>query len=181
MSVAADIRRRAAEWAARVRTNPYFARGLFSAAAVVALDQASKYWIVHQVRLPQRGKIEISGIFDLSYVENTGASFGLLAGGMASRVLLSLISTGVALGLIYWLASLRRKVAVAGVALIIGGALGNLYDRLAYGYVVDFLDFSGLYFPWVFNVADASINVGIALLLLDAWLTRERKSPGEKS
>lgn len=172
-----EITKRAVGWLAKARANPYFRRGLLVAAAVVVLDQATKYWIVHRVRLPERGKIEISGIFDLSYVENTGASFGMLSGGLASRIILSLISTGVVVGLVYWLAGLRRKVAVAGVGLIIGGALGNLYDRLAYGYVVDFLDFSGLYFPWVFNVADAAINVGIAFLLLDAWLTREPKKP----
>ena len=74
-----------------------------------------------------------------------------------------------------WLGRLNRPVAVAGVSFIIGGALGNLYDRVSYGYVVDFFDFSGLGFPWVFNVADAAINIGVACLLLDAWQTRERK------
>lgn len=179
MSRAEDMKitSRAIGWLAKARANFFFLRGLIVAAVVIVLDQATKYWIVHQVGLPRRGKIEISGVFDLSYVENTGASFGMLSGGLASRIILSIISAGVVVGLAYWLADLRRKVAVAGVGLIIGGALGNLYDRLAYGYVVDFLDFSGLYFPWVFNVADAAINLGIALLLLDAWLTRERKSP----
>lgn len=183
MSRAEDMKvtTRAVGWFARARANPFFLRGLIIAAAVVVLDQATKYWIVHQVRLPERGKIEISGVFDLSYVENTGASFGMLSGGLASRIILSIISAGVVVGLGYWLAGLRRKVAVAGIGLIIGGALGNLYDRLAYGYVVDFLDFSGLFFPWVFNVADAAINVGIGLLLLDAWLTRERNSPDKTS
>ena len=57
---------------------------------------------------------------------------------------------------------------------MIGGAVGNLYDRVAYGYVVDFLDFSGMYFPWVFNVADMGINLGVGLLLLDAWVNRDR-------
>ncbi len=163
-------------WWAEARANRYFRIGIISAAAVALLDRISKYWIVEIVRLPARGKIEISGIFDLSYVQNYGASFGMLSGGLASRIILSMISAGVALGLAYWLGRLRRPVAVAGVAFIIGGAIGNLYDRVAYGYVVDFLDFSGLYFPWVFNLADAAINVGVALLLLDAWQTRERKA-----
>lgn len=168
---------RAQSWWADARANPYFRIGAIAAAIVALLDQASKYWIVEIVQLPARGKIEISGIFDLTFVQNFGASFGMLAGGIVSRVFLSALVAGVAVGLAIWLGRLRRPVAATGVAFIIGGALGNLYDRIAYGYVVDFLDFSGLYFPWVFNVADTAINIGVALLLLDAWNTRERK-PG---
>lgn len=166
--------KRAGAWWAQARSNRLFHYGLLGAAVVAALDQASKYLMVHVLDLPGRAKIEISGIFDFSYVQNYGASFGMLSGGIGSRIILSLISTGVAFGLAYWLGTLRRSVAAAGVSLVIGGAVGNLYDRVAYGYVVDFIDFSGLYFPWVFNVADAAINVGVALLLLDAWQTRER-------
>lgn len=170
-------------WWAQARANRLFHYGLLGAAVVAALDQASKYLMVHVLDLPSRQKIEISGVFDFSYVQNYGASFGMLSGGMGSRIILSLISTGVALGLAYWLGTLRRPVAATGVSFVIGGAVGNLYDRLAYGYVVDFIDFSGLYFPWVFNVADTAINVGVALLLLDAWQTRERPdqaTPAEK-
>ena len=156
--------------------NRYFRLGMAAAIVIAVLDQISKYWIVHVIELPVRQQIEISGVFDLTYVQNYGASFGLLAGGLASRILLSLISTGVALGLTYWLGQLRRPVAAAGVSFVIGGALGNLYDRAMLGYVVDFLDFSGLRFPWVFNVADAAINIGVGLLLLDAWRTRDQKT-----
>lgn len=172
-------------WWAEARVNKLFWRGLALAALVVVIDQASKMWIVHGLDLPRLGKIEVSGIFDLSYVENRGASFGMLHG---MRWPLALISIGVVLGLGWWLGRLKRIPAVLGVGFIIGGALGNLYDRLAYGYVVDFLDFSAVPFPnfaridgfpfievfiggfiWVFNVADTAINVGIALLLYDAW------------
>lgn len=163
---------RARDWWGEARANPYFRYGLAAAFVVALLDQLLKYWIVEIIRLPALGKIEISGIFDLTYVQNYGASFGLLSGGLASRIILSIISTGVAIGLLVWLGRLRRPAAVAGVASIIGGALGNLYDRIAYGYVVDFFDFSGLMFPWVFNVADMAINIGVAFLVLDVWLTR---------
>jgi len=175
-----NLAKRMLDWRTEALANPWFFKGFIGGLGVALLDQATKFWIVHRVRLPERGRIEISGVFDLTYVENTGASFGMLAGGIASRIVLSSISIGVFVGLTYWLARLRRPIAVVGVGLIIGGALGNLYDRLAYGFVVDFLDFSGLYFPWVFNVADASINVGIAALLLDAWRTREPKIPRQK-
>jgi signal peptidase II len=184
---AAAVIGRLTGWWAEARANRLFWLGLAGAAAIIVLDQASKFWIVHVVDLPSLKKIEISAIFDLSYVENRGASFGILHG---MRWPLALISTGVALALGWWLGRLKRPLAAAAVACIIGGALGNLYDRLAYGYVVDFLDFSGVPFPnferiadfpfinvymggfvWVFNIADAAINVGIALLLFDAWRT----------
>lgn len=156
------------DWFAAARTNAHFRWGVLAAALIAIADQASKFWIVHVAELPLKRKIELSSIFDLTYVENRGASFGMLAGGMASRVILSLISITVATALVIWLARLKRRFAAAGAALIIGGALGNLYDRIAYGYVVDFLDFSGLMFPWVFNIADAAINVGVGCLIVDA-------------
>ncbi|WP_425410296.1 signal peptidase II [Hyphococcus sp.] len=170
MSETQTYRHRINEWWSTARQNKLFWRGLLGAAVVIIIDQASKLWIVHGLGLPEIGRIEISGIFDLTYVENRGASFGMLSG---MRWLLSVISVGVALALAVWLGRLNRPIAAIGVSFIIGGALGNLYDRLAYGYVVDFLDFSGLAFPWVFNVADTAINVGIAFLLLDAWNTRD--------
>lgn len=187
---ASKIGSRAASWWAAARTNPLFRQGLIGAAAIAVLDQATKYWIVEIVKLPERRvpcaknpveicrQIPLSPIFDLTYVENRGASFGMLAGGTASRVFLTAISLGVSVFLIGWLGRLARPIAAAGVGLIVGGAVGNLVDRLRYGHVVDFLDFSGLYFPWVFNVADAAINVGIALLVIDWWRTEQAAKKG---
>lgn len=173
------LKSRADAWFAAARANPLFRAGMIGAACVAILDQAAKFWIVEILRLQARagGRIELSPIFDLTYVQNKGASFGMLAGGAGSRILLSLISIGVSTALTLWLARISRPIQAAGVALIIGGAVGNLVDRLLLGYVVDFLDFSGLHFEWVFNVADAAINVGIAFFLLDAWLDRKRGGP----
>ena len=170
---------RMADWRRAAFSNPLFFRALPAGIALAIIDQLSKYWIVHIVELPKRRKIELSNIFDLTYVQNYGASFGLGAGGLVSRVVLSVIVIGVFIGLVTWLGRLTRPIAATGVAFVIGGALGNLYDRVAYGYVVDFLDFSGLHFPWVFNIADISINIGIVFLLLDAWHTRDLPDPGE--
>ncbi|MBB5517932.1 signal peptidase II [Amphiplicatus metriothermophilus] len=174
---AASLPARARAWLAAAQANPCFRRGMLGAAGVVALDQASKAWIIHGLDLPERQRIEISPVFDLTYVQNYGASFGMLAGGMGSRILLSLVAIGVAAALTVWLGRLGRTWAAAGCAFVIGGALGNLIDRVRQGFVTDFLDFSGLYFPWVFNVADAAINVGVACLVIDAFLHRERKHP----
>ncbi len=170
------MKSKVAAWVADARANPLFACGLVAAAAVAILDQATKFWIVNIVDLPMKRRIEISPIFDLTYVQNRGASFGMLAGGMASRILLSTISIAIATMMVVWLGRLKRRFAAAGASLIIGGAIGNLYDRVSYGYVVDFLDFSGLMFPWVFNVADAAINVGFACLILDAVLHKDGKA-----
>jgi signal peptidase II len=184
----AVLREKAAGWFAEARANPLFLFGLAGAGAVAALDQATKYWVVRVLDLPSQLKacdlkpgefcrqISLSPIFDLTYVENRGASFGMLAGGMASRILLSSISIAIATVMVVWLGRLNRRFAAAGAGLIIGGAIGNLYDRVRYGYVVDFLDFSGLMFPWVFNVADAAINVGFACLIIDALLHKDGKA-----
>jgi len=121
---------------------------------------------------PYGRSIPLAPVFSLSMVWNRGVSFGLLAGDQA-RYVLSLFSFAVAGGLTVWLASIRRPLLLVGVAGVIGGAIGNLIDRLRFGAVVDFLDFSGLYFPWVFNVADASITCGVGVILLETLVRGE--------
>lgn len=154
--------------------------GLLIALAVLVLDQASKHWVLAGVRLQDIRKIELSPVFDLSFVANYGVSFGLLqADQLWGRLLLILLSGAIAAFFVYWLRSARRALTVAALGLVIGGALGNLIDRARFGYVVDFLDFSGMFFPWVFNIADAGITVGAALLMLDFLRSGElTASPG---
>lgn len=174
-----DTMSRVRDWHSAAGSNPLFTRALIAAFVLAVVDQLTKWWVVGPLNLPDLGQIELSPIFDLTFVQNRGASFGMLAGGMGSRILLSAISIGVATGLIIWLARLHRKWAAVGIAFVVGGAIGNLIDRVRLGYVIDFLDFSGLYFPWVFNVADVCINVGIAFLLLDMVLEgRNEKNNG---
>ena len=145
-----------------------FRRGLALAALVLLLDQISKWWIVEIVRLQDIGAIELLPFFDLTFVRNFGVSFGMLrAGSDIERWGLMLLSAGIATVFLVWMRSAERRMTVAALAMVVGGALGNMIDRLRFGYVVDFLDFSGLFFPWVFNVADAGISVGAALLVLD--------------
>lgn len=142
--------------------------GLALALAVIGADQLSKFWIVSITRLPEIGKIELSGVFDLTFVRNAGVSFGLLhADGQIERWGLVVMSGAIACAFVWWLRSAERHLSALALGLVIGGAVGNLIDRARFGYVVDFLDFSGMYFPWVFNVADASITIGAALLILD--------------
>ncbi|MEO1042280.1 MAG: signal peptidase II [Pseudomonadota bacterium] len=169
-------------WAQNAWGSALFRRGMMLAVLTIVIDQATKLLMVHGVGLPDRpfGKIEISGIFDLTYTENRGVSFGLFAGGMTSRVLLSALSLVVSGFIVRWLSTVVRPVTAIGAGLILGGALGNFIDRVAYGYVVDFLDFSGLYFPYIFNAADAAINVGVALLLYDTLILERRDGVKER-
>ncbi|MEM9810207.1 MAG: signal peptidase II [Pseudomonadota bacterium] len=164
-------------WAKDAMGRPLFRRGFMLAALTIVLDQLTKLWVLHGIALPQRplGRIEISGIFDLTYTENRGVSFGLLAGGLVSRIGLSLVALIVSGFIIRWLSTVTRPVTAWGAGLILGGAVGNLIDRAFYGYVVDFLDFSGLHFPYIFNVADAAINIGVALLLFDTLILERRE------
>ena len=85
------------------------------------------------------------------------------------------LSGGIAFIFLMWMRHAERRLTIAALAMVVGGALGNMIDRLRFGYVVDFLDFSGLFFPWVFNVADAAITVGAGLLVLDYLANGEEK------
>jgi signal peptidase II len=157
---------------------PHFIYGLGLAALILLADQISKWWVLDIVNLPERGAIELSGIFDLTFVRNFGVSFGMLrAGSQIEQWGLMALSGGIATIFVLWMRTATRPLTIAALAMVIGGALGNMIDRLRFGYVVDFLDFSGLFFPWVFNIADAGISVGAALLVLDYFANGEEKPP----
>ncbi len=143
------------------------------AALVVVLDQISKYWILSVVKLPEVLSVKVAGPFHLSMVWNQGVSFGLLrAQDDLVRWALVAFSVIVAILLAHWARKADRPFSAIGLGLVIGGAIGNAIDRARFGAVVDFIDVSRLWFPWVFNVADSAITVGVVLLLLDS-LRRE--------
>lgn len=146
------------------------------ALAVIVVDQLTKAWMLDGFHLREAGRVLVAHpLFNLTYVENTGVSFGLFGGG-AARWALSVFSVVVAAGLAWWATKADRRLLISAIGLVIGGALGNAIDRIRFGYVVDFLDFSGTgVFPWVFNVADSAITVGVVLLILDSVLS-ERKA-----
>jgi signal peptidase II len=149
------------------------------AVAVIGLDQLLKYWIVDVIRLPEGVSTPVTGFFRLSMVWNKGFSFGLLnIDAQWSRWALSVFSIAVAAILAVWVRRVERPVLALAIGFVMGGAIGNVIDRVRYGAVVDFLDFSQLHFPWVFNIADAAINVGVALLLLDTVLAPRKRAVG---
>ena len=148
------------------------------ALATVALDQLSKAWILGGLDLPDKSPVDILPIFRLSMVWNRGVSFGLMTAHNAwGRWLLVSFSALVVIGLAVWVWRMVQPLTAAAVGLVMGGAIGNnIIDRVRWGAVADFLDFSRLGFPWVFNVADSAISIGVALLLLDSFMTSESKS-----
>ena len=149
---------------------------LVLAAAVIVLDQLSKFWVLEVFRLPERGSVEVLPFFYLSMVWNRGVSFGLLqADADLARWGLALFSAAVAVVLALWARRVTRPLLALALGLVIGGAIGNLIDRVRFGEVADFLDFSRLYFPWVFNVADSAITVGVILLIADSLLPHRKR------
>jgi signal peptidase II len=153
------------------------------AVVVVVLDQVSKAWVLGPLDLPGRGVVEVLPVFRLSMVWNPGVSFGLLAArGDVGRWLLVGFAAAVVVALALWARRMTRALNALAVGLIMGGAIGNnIIDRVRWGAVADFLDFSGLGFKWVFNVADSAISVGVALLLLEMALSAKTPQPGARA
>ena len=140
--------------------------------AVVLLDRVVKLWIGHHFAPLER--LHVSPVLDIILTYNTGAAFSFLADASGwQRWVFIVLALAVSAALLVWMRRLDARIhglLACGLALIVGGALGNMIDRLATGRVVDFIHvhWGTHYFP-AFNVADSAITVGAALLLLDAW------------
>jgi signal peptidase II len=175
-SVSALLRERTAE-------RNHRALGFSIAAAVFLADQLTKYVVTYPLRLRERGVMELLDFFDLRWVENYGVSMGFLtADSELGRWLLVGMTAAISAGVVIWLWRERRRDDAIALSLVLGGALGNIVDRIRYGYVVDFADLHfGEWRPFlIFNVGDAAITIGVLLLLVRALLTREKKAPGKE-
>jgi len=153
------------------------------AALLILLDQLAKHWITVTMHMQPGASIAVTPFLNLTLVLNRGVSFGLFKSDEGTEIVrwtLAAFSAGVSIALAVWVRSAQRLLPTIAIGLIIGGALGNLADRIRLGRVVDFIDF-GHIFPWVFNVADAGVNVGVALLLLDTFLARDKSGAAAKS
>jgi len=146
---------------------------------VVVLDQLTKAWVVSGLDLREVGRVNVlPPILNFTWVENRGVSFGLFGDGSA-RWMLSLFSIVVAGILGWWALRADRRLLITAIGLVMGGAIGNVIDRIRFGFVVDFIDFSGTrVFPWVFNVADSAITIGVILLILDSLLSERAAKVG---
>jgi len=153
------------------------ALGYALAALVFAFDQLTKYLVMVPFDLKNRGQIEIFEIFNLTWVENRGVSLGMLhAEGELGRWLLVGLTGAISVGVAIWLWRERNRQDAFGLGMILGGALGNIFDRIRLGHVVDFADLHfGAFRPFlVFNVADAAITIGVLILVFRALLVREK-------
>lgn len=168
--------------------------GLILSTVVVALDQLTKWLALGPGKFSPPGcleagfgcrHVELSSFFDLSMLWNRGVSFGLLRAD-SDWVRWGLVAAMLAIASVFasWLRTAERRLTAIALGLVIGGALGNVIDRVRFGAVADFLDFSGPWFgwsiagwpvgfPWIFNVADAAISVGAVLLAADMLLFAE--------
>jgi signal peptidase II len=150
--------------------------GVIAALAVLALDQASKLWLLYVFDIAHRGAVKLTPFFDLVLAWNVGISFGWFQNdSQLAQIALMIVKAVAVIVLAIWMARSRTLIATVALGLIIGGAIGNAIDRFAYGAVVDFALFhvqiAGNTFNWyVFNLADVAIVAGVAALLYDSFL-----------
>jgi signal peptidase II len=150
--------------------------GVIAALAVLALDQASKLWLLRVFDIGRLGAVRVTPFFDLVLAWNPGISFGWFQDDSpAAQITLMIVKAVAVIVLAVWMARSRTLLATVGLGLIIGGAIGNAIDRFAYGAVVDFalfhLQIGGNTYNWyVFNLADVAIVAGVAALLYDSFL-----------
>jgi signal peptidase II len=166
----------------RQRARNHRGLGLSVAFAIFAVDQAVKWGVTNILQLPQRETIDVLPFFKLRWLKNMGVSMGLLtADSETGRWLLVALTAAIAAFVTFWMWRETRRDDVVALSLVLGGALGNIVDRVRLGYVVDYADlhFGEIHPFLVFNVGDAAITIGVLLLLLRALLTRDRKAPEE--
>lgn len=158
--------------------SPYARRGFLLALIVLVADQLSKWWILESFNLPQKGSVELLPFLNFTMVWNKGISMGLMtANGDLGRWILVAVTSVVTIALVVWLVRCSDKWLSLALGALIGGAVGNIIDRIIHGAVADFIHLHA--FNWsfyVFNVADAMISLGVIILLFDG-LRSEDKSP----
>jgi signal peptidase II len=153
--------------------------GIVSGLVVLGADQASKYWVLNVLDLPDLRQVVVLPVLNLTMVWNEGVTFGLLNGlGAWSHFVLAAIALVVVVALGVWLRRAEHTLAALAIGAIAGGAIGNVIDRLRFGAVVDFIHAHVGQWSWyVFNVADAAIVCGVAVLLLDSQINRHPPQP----
>jgi signal peptidase II len=152
--------------------------GLLTMAVSFCADQANKLWLIYVYGIEARQPLQVNSYFDIIFAKNPGISYSLFPARTAlQRASLLLFIFAATMLLAAWLWKVRTRIAGCGLGLIVGGALGNFYDRLAYGFVADFYSFHVGSFQWyVFNLADVSIVLGAALLIYDSLFQEKKRS-----
>ena len=155
-----------------MRHHRYTGIGIAAGLIVLAADQASKYWVLNGLRLPEIGHVRLLPVLDLVMVWNRGVTFGLLNGlGAWSSAALAILALLIVAALALWLRRAESALTAIALGAIAGGAVGNVIDRLRFGAVVDFIHAHIGDWSWyVFNVADAAIVCGVAALLIGSQM-----------
>lgn len=152
-----------------------FRLGVGIATVVLALDRLSKWWLINALGVTVNDEIAFGDFFSLVLVWNRGVSFGMFNGsGEFGRWALTIVALGIVAVLAVWLYRAADRMIAVALGLVIGGAIGNIYDRLAFGAVADFLDlhYKGFHWP-AFNIADSAISIGVVLMLWDALFRKK--------
>lgn len=151
---------------------PAFGFGL--ALVITAADQTSKIWALENWFFPP-SSIEVTSFLNMVAVWNSGVSFGFLAGhSEIMPYILAAFAVLISVGMAIWLTRARTGLLATGLGLVIGGAVGNIIDRLRFQAVIDFIDLHVAGYHWpAFNLADSAITIGVGLLLLDSFIRRE--------
>lgn len=151
------------------------------AALVFMADQWTKWYMIERLRLNVRLQVEVLPFLNWTWVENRGISMGLLDLGDDGRWFLVALTGAIALGVAWWITRERHRFDLLALGLVLGGALGNIVDRIRFGYVVDFVHLhAGRFSFYVFNVADAAITLGVILLLARGLFARPAVPPPEE-
>lgn len=161
-----------------MKANGFYKQGLLLAALIFAADQIVKYIMIVPLQLKSKTVIHILPFFDFRWAENRGISMGMLtADSDAQRWLLVAVTTAIAIVVAVWMYREKARGDVLALAMVLGGALGNIVDRARFGYVVDYADLHfGSFRPFfIFNLADAAITIGVVILLARALLIGDKK------
>lgn len=153
--------------------------GLALAALTLIADQAVKLWVMGPLALPLVGQVRVLPIFNFTWAENRGISLGLLNGDSgAQRWLLVALTGAISLGVLFWMSREKQRGDVLALGLVLGGALGNIIDRVRLGFVADYADlhFGELRPFFIFNLADAAISIGVLIILARSVLSREKRA-----
>ncbi|HEX6071941.1 MAG TPA: signal peptidase II [Sphingomicrobium sp.] len=155
----------------------------FAIALIVFLaDQLTKWIVTGPLGINQLGdQLTLLPIFNFTYTENNGISLGLLnATNPVGRWMLVTLTSAIAIGVAVWIGREKNRIDQAALGMVLGGAMGNILDRIRFGYVIDFADLHfGDFRPFlVFNVGDAAISIAVVILLLRAFLTRKERPEG---
>ena len=160
-----------------------FITGLIIAATSFGLDRWSKYWVEFIFNLGDKGVVKVMPFLNFVLHKNTGVSFSFFnSGGETGRWILVALTCVITLGLTIWLKRTNSRLLMVGIGLVIGGAVGNIYDRATVGAVTDFIQF--YWGDWsfaIFNLADSSIFLGAALLIWDSIFDKEKNECDDKN